>query len=239
VAVEKIKRKFGVEIELQIPKIPYKETIRGTSKVEYKHKKQSGGSGQYGHVWLELEPLDRSEGFEFGNKVVGGSVPREYVPAVEKGVVKAMARGVLAGFPVVDVRVRLVDGSSHPVDSSGIAFEIAGSHALSQGVKKADPTLLEPVLQVSILAPDSAAGEITGGLSGKRGQILGMTPDSDGYTCIEAEVPQAEMLQYATELRSLTGGRGLYTASFVRMEMVPDHLLEKILEQQQDKAATA
>ena len=148
VAVEKMKRKFGVELQLEVPKVPYKETIGAFTKVEYKHKKQSGGHGQYGHVWLELEPLSRGEGFEFGQRVVGGSVPREYIPSVEKGVQKAMADGAVAGFPIVDLRATLVDGSYHSVDSSGICYEIAGRQALTKGIKQASPVLLEPVMRV-------------------------------------------------------------------------------------------
>jgi elongation factor G len=237
VAVEKMKRKFGVELELSAPKVPYKETIRATTRVEYKHKKQTGGHGQYGHVWLELEPRPRGAGFEFAVKVVGGAVPKEYIPSVEKGVVKAMAEGAVAGFPIVDVKATLVDGSSHDVDSSGMAFEIAGSHALSKGVKQANPTLLEPVMMVSITVPDTSAGDVIGDLNGKRGRILGMTPQGNGDTLVEAEVPLAEMLRYATELRSLTGGRGSFSAKVAHMDPVPDHLVQKIVEQKERQTA--
>ncbi|MBM3943883.1 MAG: elongation factor G [SAR202 cluster bacterium] len=239
VAVEKMKRKFGVDLDLRTPRVPYKETVRGSARVEYKHKKQTGGHGQYGHVWLEIEPLERGAGFEFVQKVVGGSVPKEYIPSVEKGVTKALGDGVVAGYPVVDVRATLVDGSFHPVDSSGVSFEIAASHAFSKGIRDASPTLLEPILLASIVAPDSSTGDIMGGLNGKRGRILGMTQEGEGYTRIEAEVPHAEMLRYATELRSLTGGRGSFTAKFHHMEPVPEHLMTKIVEERQQQAAAA
>lgn len=237
VAVEKMKRKFGVDLALSVPKVPYKETIRSTARVEYKHKKQTGGHGQYGHVWLELEPRPRGAGFEFAEKVVGGAVPKEYIPSVEKGVVKAMAEGAVAGFPIVDVKATLVDGSSHDVDSSGMAFEIAASHALSKGVKMANPTLLEPVMMVKIIVPDTSAGDVIGDLNGKRGHIHGMTPQGNGNTLVEAEVPMAEMLRYATELRSLTGGRGSFTARVAHMDPVPDHLVQRIVEQKERQAA--
>ena len=236
VAVEKMKRKFGVDLALSAPKVPHKETIRSTTRVEYKHKKQTGGHGQYGHVWLELEPRPRGAGFEFAVKVVGGAVPKEYIPSVEKGVVKAMAEGAVAGFPIVDVKATLVDGSFHDVDSSGMAFEIAASHALSKGVKMANPTLLKPVMMVSITVPDTSAGDVIGDLNGKRGHIHGMTPQGNGNTLVEAEVPLTEMLRYATELRSLTGGRGSFTARVAHMDPVPDHMVQRIVEQKERQA---
>ena len=229
VAVEKMKRKFGVEIRLDTPKVPYKETIRGSARVEYRHKKQTGGHGQFGHVWLELTPLPRGSGFEFAHKVVGGSVPKEYIPSVEKGATKALAEGVVAGYPVVDLKAVLVDGSFHPVDSSGICFEIAGAHALSKGITAADPTLLEPVMLAEITVPDAFTGDVIGDLNSKRGRILGMAPQGDGTTIVEAEVPQAEMLMYATELRSQTQGRGSFTMTFDRLEEVPQHLAQRVV----------
>ena len=159
--------------------MPYKESISSATKVEYRHKKQSGGSGQFGHVWLEIQPLPRGTGFEFDVKVVGGSVPREYIPSVEKGVRQSLSGGAVAGFPLVDLKATLVDGSSHSVDSSGVSFEIAGSRALSKGVKEANPTLLEPILHAKIIVPDNYSGDIIGDLKGKRGKILGMTPLGD------------------------------------------------------------
>ncbi|MBM3934615.1 MAG: elongation factor G [SAR202 cluster bacterium] len=235
VAIEKIKRKFGAEIVLQTPKVPYKETISGRAKVEYKHKKQSGGHGQYGHVFVEVEPLPRGSGFEFAERVVGGSVPREYIPAVEKGCHKALGEGVVAGFPVVDVRATLFDGSFHPVDSSGICFEIAGSHAFANGIKQANPVILEPVMYASITVPDAVAGDVMGDLNSKRARIMGMTPGGEGMTTIEVNVPQAEMLRYATELRSQTQGRGLFTMKFDHYDTVPSNLVQRIVAQRQQR----
>ena len=229
VALEKMKRKFGVEIVLDTPKVPYKETISGNAKVEYRHKKQSGGHGQFGHVWLEVEPLSRGEGFDFQEKIYGGSIPKEYIPSVQKGVVKAMDDGIIAGYPVVDVKATLVDGSFHPVDSSGICFEIAGGHAFSKGLKEAKPVLLEPVMKAAITVNDENTGEIMGDLNAKRGKILGMNPEGNGTTIIEAEVPQSEILKYATDLRSITQGRGSYTLEFDHYEEVPAHLLDKVV----------
>lgn len=233
VALEKMKRKFGVEIVLDTPKVAYKETISSTAKVEYRHKKQSGGHGQFGHVWLEMEPLSRGGGFDFQEKIYGGSVPKEYIPSVQKGVIKAMDDGVIAGYPVVDVKATLVDGSFHPVDSSGICFEIAGSHAFAKGLKEAKPVLLEPVMKASITVNDEDTGEIMGDLNGKRGKILGMSPEGNGTTVIEAEVPQSEMLKYATDLRSITQGRGSYTLEFNHYEQVPTHLLDRVVKVKQ------
>ena len=231
VAVEKMKRKFGVEITLKVPKVPYKETISSKSRVEYRHKKQSGGSGQFGHVWLEMEPLSRGSGFEFANKVVGGAVPREYIPAVEKGCLKSINDGVLAGYPVVDVKATLVDGSFHSVDSSGISFEIAGARAFSKGISEARPVLLEPVLRVGISVPDTDTGDVMGDMNSRRGRILGMLPSDDGTTVIDVEVPQAEMLSYATELRSQTQGRGSFSMDFDHYDEVPAHLSQKVIEE--------
>ncbi len=230
VAVEKMARKFGVEINLNLPKVPYRETVSSTTRVEYRHKKQSGGHGQFGHVWLEIGPQDRGEGFEFASTVVGGSVPREYIPSVQKGVVKAMDAGVVAGYPVVDLKAVLFDGSFHPVDSSGICFEIAGGQALSKGMREASPVLLEPVMRAKVLIPDDYAGDVMGDFNSRRGRIQGMTPNGDGTTEIEVEIPQAEMLRYATDLRSQTQGQGTFTMEFDHYEEVPGHLVTKIVE---------
>ena len=229
VTMERVRRKFGTELELQLPKVPYKETITSVTRSEYKHKKQTGGHGQYGHVLLRLEPLSTDEPFQFGAEVVGGSVPREYIPSVEKGVVKALQEGVLAGFPVVGVKAVLYDGSFHDVDSSGICFEIAGSYALRKGVSEADPRLLEPIMRLTVTVPDTFNGDVIGDLNGKRGKIMGMIP-AGGETVIEAEVPRAELLRYATDLRSLTQGRGSYTVEFDRYEEVPQHITQKVVE---------
>ncbi len=229
VTMERVRRKFGTELELQLPKVPYKETITSVTRSEYKHKKQTGGHGQYGHVLLRLEPLSTGEPFQFGAEVVGGSVPREYIPSVEKGVVKALQEGVLAGFPVVGVKAVLYDGSFHDVDSSGICFEIAGSYALRKGVSEADPRLLEPIMRLTVTVPNTFNGDVIGDLNGKRGKIMGMIP-AGGETVIEAEVPRAELLRYATDLRSLTQGRGSYTVEFDRYEEVPQHITQKVVE---------
>ena len=228
--LEKIKRKFGLELNSQTPKVAYRETITVSTKVEYKHKKQSGGHGQYGHVFLELEPRDRSAGFEFARRVVGGNVPREYIPSVEKGVVKTLQEGVVAGYPVVDLKVVLYDGSSHPVDSSGMSFEIAGAMAVREGVRRAQPSLLEPIMAVQVTVPDAFTGEVIGDLNSKRARILGMTPQ-DGVTVVQATVPQAEMLHYATELRSITQGRGTFTMEPEHYEPVPQHLAQRIIDE--------
>ena len=235
VAVERAKRKFGVELVATTPKVPYLESISDSIKTEYKHKKQTGGHGQYGHVMIELEPLPRGSGFTFAHKVVGGNVPKEYIPSVEKGVVKALQEGVLAGYPIVDMRVLLYDGSSHPVDSSGMSFELAGNHALRKGVAEASPVLLEPVMHLRVTVPDTYTGEVMGDLNGKRARILGMTPQ-DGVTEIEAEVPQAEVLRYATDLRSMTQSRGRFTMEFAHYEEVPAHLTQRVVESSKKEA---
>ena len=237
VTMERIRRKFGTELELQLPKVPYKETITAVTKAEYKHKKQTGGHGQYGHVLIRLEPLDRGEGFKFGEEVVGGSVPKEYIPSVEKGVVKTLHEGVVAGFPVVDVKAVLYDGSFHDVDSSGICFEIAGSYAMRKGVNEAQPILLEPIMKLAVTVPDNFSGEIMGDVNAKRGRIMGMVPQ-DGETVIEAEVPQAELLRYATDLRALTQGRGSYVVEFSHYEGVPQNVAHRVVEESK-KAARA
>ena len=237
IAIEKMKNKFGAEMILQTPKVAYKETIGGRTRVEYRHKKQSGGHGQFGHVWLELEPLPRGSGFEFAETVVGGNVPREYIPSVEKGVAKAMTGGAIAGYPIVDVKATLFDGSYHTVDSSGICFEIAGGQALTKGVQMASPTLLEPIMRVQITVPDDYTGDIIGDMNSKRGRIHGMTPQGNSTTMIEGETPQAEMLRYATELRSMTQGQGGFTMEFDHYEEVPAHLVDRLVEQIKEREA--
>ncbi len=238
-AVEKVRRKFGADLLLQVPKVPYKETITVVTQAEYKHKKQTGGHGQYGHVLLRLEPLARGEGYKFGDEVVGGRVPKEYIPSVEKGVQKALAEGVIAGYPVTDVKVVLYDGSYHEVDSSGISFEIAGSYALRKGVSQANPVLLEPVMKLTITVPEGLTGEVMGDLNSRRGRILGMVPAGGSNTIIEAEAPQAEVIQYATVLRSMTQGRGSFKMEFVRYEEVPPHLAQRIIDESKKARASA
>ena len=230
VAIDKIKRKFGADLKVRLPRVPYRETITRTTQSEYRHKKQSGGHGQFGHVLLRLEPMDRDQGFEFGNEVVGGRVPREYIPSVQKGVEKALDEGALAGFPIVDLKAVLYDGSFHSVDSSGMSFEIASVQALKKGVSEASPILLEPVMRLSVTVPDAYTGEVMSDLNGKRGRILGMNPE-DRVTVIDAEVPQSELLRYSQDLRSLTQGRGSYSMEYDHYEPVPQNLEPKVIEE--------
>ena len=230
VAIDKIKRKFGADLRVKLPRVPYRETITRTTQTEYRHKKQSGGHGQFGHVLLRLEPKERDQGFEFGNEVVGGRVPREYIPSVEKGVVKALDEGALAGYPLVDLKAVLYDGSFHSVDSSGMSFEIASIQALKKGVSDASPILLEPVMRLSVTVPDAYTGEVMSDLNGKRGRILGMNPQ-DRVTVIDAEVPQSELLRYAQDLRSLTQGRGSYSMEYDHYEPVPANLEPRVIEE--------
>jgi elongation factor G len=229
---EKIRRKFGVEVRLDLPKIPYKETITASTKAEHKHKKQTGGHGQYGHVLLELEPLDRGGGFEFVEKIFGGAIPQNYIPSVEKGVNEARQEGVLAGYPVVDVNVTLYDGSFHAVDSSDIAFKIAAAQALKKGLSQGQPVLVEPIMKLTITVPESYTGDITSDLNTKRGRVLGMNP-GNGVNVIEAQAPYAELLRYALNLRSLTQGRGTFAMEFDHYEEVPAHLSQKIIADKQ------
>ncbi len=228
VAVEKLKRKFGVEVELLEPKVPYRETITGRTKVQGKYKKQSGGRGQYGDVWIEMEPLPRGEGYVFEDKVVGGVVPRQYIPAVDKGVHEASQHGMLAGFPVVDFKVALVDGSHHSVDSSEMAFKVAGSMAFKKAMEVCKPVLLEPVMAMEISVPDDCMGDIIGDMNSRRGKVLGVEPKA-GSQMIRVQVPMAEVLRYAPELRSMTSDRGMFTMEFSHYEEVPPHMTAKIL----------
>ncbi len=228
-AVAKLKRKYNVEVELNTPKVPYKETIKKKVRVQGRHKKQTGGHGQFGDCWVQLEPLPRGEGFEFVDAIVGGAIPKTYIPAVEKGIVEAAERGYLAGFPCVDFKAVLDDGSFHAVDSSEMAFKIAGSLAFKKAVEQANPVLLEPIMNVTITTPDDFMGDIMGDLNGRRGRVMGM--DSEGkYQVIKAQVPMAEFLTYAPDLRSMTGGRGIYSMEFSHYDEVPAQLTEKIIE---------
>jgi len=238
VAAEKMRRKFGVSVDVLPPKVPYKETIKVPVKTEYKHKKQTGGHGQYGHVFLELQPLPRGSGFEFAEHVVGGVVPKNYIPAVEKGVVEAVQEGGVAGYPIVDIKVTLYDGSYHAVDSSDIAFKIAASHALRKGMSQGQPILLEPIVNLHITVPDNFTGDVIGDLNTKRARVLGMTPQ-DGANVIEAQAPLAEVQRYATTIRSITQGRGSYTIEFSHYEEVPAHIAQKIAAQAKKEAEKA
>ena len=225
---EKLKRKFGVEVNLKPPKVPYRETIKSTVKVQGKYKRQSGGRGQYGDTWLELEPLPKGSGFEFVDKIVGGAIPRQYIPSVEKGIVEAKNTGILAGFPVVDFRVSLYDGSFHDVDSSDMAFKIAGSMGFKKGCEQANPTLLEPVMRMTVTVPEENMGDIIGDLNGRRGRVLGVEAVGRQQV-ITAHVPMTEVLLYAPDLISKTGGRGTYEMEFDHYEEVPPHLADKIV----------
>jgi len=228
VTIERLKRKFGVEVNLSTPKVPYKETIKGKTTVQGKYKKQSGGRGQYGDAWLEIEPLPRGSGFEFVDKIVGGVIPRQYIPAVEKGIAEAMVDGVIAGYPVVDFRASLIDGSFHTVDSSEMAFKIAGSMAFKKGIMDCHPTLLEPIVTVEIEIPEEYMGDVIGDLNSRRGRVLGM--DTKGsHQIIKGQVPLSEILSYAPDLRSITSGRGTFTYKFSHYEEVPAFQQEKII----------
>lgn len=226
---EKLARKFGVAVNMRVPKVPYRETIKKAVQVEGKHKKQSGGHGQYGHVWLRMEPFDGGE-FEFTEEVFGGAVPKQYFPAVEKGIREAMSEGVLAGYPVTGFKVCLYDGSYHSVDSSEMAFKLAAILAFKKGAEMAKPVLLEPVVEVEVRVPEAFMGDVIGDLNAKRGRVLGMEADGK-YQVIKAHVPQAEMMRYAIDLRSLTQGRGKFKMAFLQYEEVPARISESLVSQ--------
>ena len=228
VIVDRMKRRFGAEVSLKPPRVPYKETITTASKAQGRYKKQTGGRGQFGDCFIEIEPLEDGEEFEFVNAIKGGVIPTSYIPAVEKGIIEAMEHGDVAGYPVKGVRIRLYDGSHHAVDSSEMAFKIAGSMAFKNAMSEASPVLLEPIMTVTAVVPDDSVGDVIGDISGRRGKPLGMEPKGSS-TEIKAEVPMAEMLQYAPDLRSITAGRGDFTMELARYESVPSHLSEKIL----------
>ena len=236
IIVEKLKRKYSAEVILKAPKVPYKETIRASASAQGKLKKQSGGRGQYGDTWLKVEPLPHGAGFEFVDKIVGGAVPRNYIPAVEKGVREAMGNGYLAGYPMVDVRVTLYDGSYHDVDSSDMAFKIAASMGFKNAVEKAKPVLLEPVMNMEVAVPDECMGDVIGDLNSRRGKVLGM--DTKGHTqVIKSRVPMSEVLKYAPDLRSITSGRGEFHMEFSHYEELPGHLAEKVVKEAKARKA--
>ncbi|MCX7926622.1 MAG: elongation factor G [Candidatus Omnitrophica bacterium] len=228
IMVGRLKKRFNVDVELGKPKVPYKETITKTAKVQGKFKRQSGGRGQYGDCWIEVHPLERGKGFEFVDKIVGGVIPRNFIPSVEKGVLKAMAEGVIAGYPVVDIQVILFDGSYHEVDSSDIAFQIAGAMALRKAVQQAGPVLLEPIMEVEVYIPEEYLGAVSGDLNARRGRTLGMEAKGKRQA-LKANVPLAEMFTYASDLRSLTQGKGSYTMHFSHYEPVPAKLAQPII----------
>ena len=229
VAIEKIKRKFGVELETHTPKVPYRESVKAKSQAEYTHKKQTGGHGQFARVALEVEPLPRGTGVEFVDKIVGGVVPKQYIGSVEKGVMEGSHEGILAHFPMMDVRVTLFDGKEHPVDSSDIAFKIAASMALKQSCEKAQPILLEPIMNLQITVPEANTGDVISDLNGKRARVLGMTPEG-AMTTIDTQAPLAEVQHYAADMRSLTQGRGFFAMTFAHYEEVPAHMAQKIID---------
>ncbi|MCK4502578.1 MAG: elongation factor G [Desulfuromonadales bacterium] len=230
VAVERLKRKYGAEVVLREPKVPYRETIKLATKVQGKYKKQSGGRGQFGDVWVEVKPLPRGSGYEFVDKVVGGVVPRNYIPAVDKGIVEAMKTGPLTKNQVVDIQVTLYDGSHHSVDSSEMAFKVAGSMAFKKAMEVCKPVLLEPIMAIEITVPDDCMGDVIGDLNSRRGKVVGVEPQASSQV-IRAEVPMAEVLRYAPELRSMTSDRGMFSMEFSKYEEVPTHQTAKILEE--------
>jgi elongation factor G len=229
VAVARLKKRYHAEVILKAPKVPYRETIRGKADVQGRHKKQSGGHGQYGDCKIKMEPLARGGQFEFVNAIFGGSIPRNYIPAVEKGIRDTAARGYLAGFPVVDFKVTLYDGSYHDVDSNDLSFQVAGRIAFRKAMEVAKPTLLEPVMAVAITAPDEFAGSIMGDLNSRRGRIQGMD-NKGGNTIVRAEVPMAEMLTYGVDLTAMTQGRGSFNMEMNHYDVVPAQLQDKIVE---------
>ncbi|HQP32191.1 MAG TPA: elongation factor G, partial [Deltaproteobacteria bacterium] len=226
--VDRLKRRYNVEVDLKPPKVPYKETITGTTKVQGKYKKQTGGHGQFGDVHIEVSPKERGEGFEFVNAIVGGVIPRQYIPAVEKGIVEAMKEGPLSGNPVVDLKVSLFYGSFHEVDSSEMAFKIAGSMAFKKAMEECRPILLEPIMNITIMVPEECMGDVMGDLNSRRGKIEGMTAKGK-YQELKATIPQAEVLMYAPDLTSMTSGRGTFSLSFSHYEQVPYNIQEKLV----------
>jgi elongation factor G len=231
-----MKRKFGVDVDIDTPRVPYRETIRGKAEAQYRHKKQTGGAGQFADVTIRVEPLSpdpaREDPLEFVNAIVGGAIDRTFIPAVEKGVREAMTEGVVSGNQVVDVRVTLFDGKMHPVDSKEIAFKTAGREAFKIAAQKANPVIMEPIYTLDITVPEQYAGDIMSDITTRRGRVMGMLPDANGRTTITAHVPLAEALRYATDLRSLTQGRGRFTMTFERYDDVPTHLAQALIEAQ-------
>ena len=229
-SLERVRRKFGVNLEADVPRVAYRETIRKQVKAHGRHKRQTGGHGQFGDVHIEFSPLDRGAGFEFESRIVGGRVPRQYIPAIEKGLIEALQRGKLADHPVVDLKAAVFDGQYHTVDSSDESFRIAARLAYEDGYAKADPVVLEPIVKLAITIPDANTGDVIGDISARRGHVLGMTPaDEEGHTTVEVEAPEAEVQRYATDLRSMTQGRGTFTREFARYQEVPSNIQEKLV----------
>jgi elongation factor G len=241
IVVEGIKRKYGVDLEVRDPRISYRETIRKKARANGRHKRQSGGHGQFGDVWLEIEPLPMGgeENFIFENKIVGGVVPGQFIPGVEKGVRESLKRGFISGNPMLYVKVALVDGKYHPVDSSAQSFEIAASLGMQEAVPQANPTILEPVMTLTTTVPEGNMGDVMSDINTKRGRVLGMTPFGDGMQHITANVPQAEMLHYASDLRSITQGRGSFKMEFYQYEEVPPNVQQEIIARYKKEKAEA
>ena len=236
VTLEKLKRKFGVDVTMKAPRIPYRETIKAAASAQGRYKKQSGGRGQFGDCWIKIEPLARSGGFEFANQIVGGSIPRQYIPAVEKGIVEKMKEGLIAGYPVVDIKVSLYDGSYHTVDSSEMAFKIAGSMALQKAFPDAKPVILEPIVKIEVTTPEDSLGNVIGDLNAKRGKVQGVDSQPNGDQTVSALVPMAEMLTYANQLNALTSGQGTYTMEASHYEEVPAHIAQKLIAEKGEAA---
>ena len=236
IIVDRLLREFKVEANVGAPQVAYKETIKKAVDQDTKYARQSGGKGQYGHVKIHVEPNESGKGYEFVNAIVGGAIPKEYIPAVDAGIQGAMNAGVVAGFPVVDVKVTLYDGSYHEVDSSEMAFKIAGSMAFKEACRKADPTLLEPIMKVSVIVPDEYMGDVIGDLSSRRGKVLG-SDSQVGITEIKAHIPMSEVLRYAPELRSITGGQGVFTMEFDHYEEAPQPVVDKVVAEHQKTKA--
>jgi elongation factor G len=231
VILEKLRRQYHVEVDTRQPRIAYKETITGKADGHHRHKKQTGGAGQFGEVFLRVEPLERGSGFEFADETFGGSVPRQFMPAIEKGVRAVMESGAIAGYPMQDIKVAVTDGKHHPVDSKEIAFVTAGKRAFIDAVNKARPTLLEPMVKIEVTVPNAHMGDITGDLSGKRGRILGTDMMAGDESLISAVVPMSEVINYQSQLKSVTGGTGSYTMELAGYEPVPSHIQEQIVAQ--------
>jgi elongation factor G len=238
IVLERLARRFGVEVNLKPPRVPYREAIRSTARAQGRYKKQTGGRGQFGDCHIVIEPLEGHDGYEFVDKIVGGVIPQGFRPAVDKGIQEAMHHGEMIGAPVVGIRVTLVDGSYHTVDSSEMAFKIAGSMAFKQAYQSADPVLLEPIMRLEITVPEENVGDVIGDMSSRRGRVLGMDPGAGG-TVVHVEVPMAEVLTYAPDLTSMTGGRGDYSMSFLRYEEVPPHVAQQVTERAKKELAPA
>jgi elongation factor G len=233
--VHRLKDKFGVQVEMRTPRVPYRESIRAKAQAQGRYKRQTGGHGQFGDAWIEVEPLTPGSGVVFETRIVGGSVPRNFWPAVEKGIREQAEKGVLAGYPLSDFKAVLFDGSYHTVDSSEMSFKIAGSLGLQSCVKEAQPYLLEPIMEVEVIVPEEQMGDVLGDLNTRRGRVLGMDGAGAGHTRIKAHVPQAEIFRYSTDLRSMTGGRGVFSATLLGYEECPSHIAQKVIAAHEEK----